>query len=411
MRRVELILLLDRDRGKIDTLPFDFLVSFRLLRLELRDFVPGRLPFLAVQPCARDHGIRAATTRKLIAALEHVHPQMDDRVIGGHALKRSAMHDVELGSAEVTVLCRPRHGFVVTSIVDHASGLDALWRRPAFEAASVARRLPASGPASIDSFMDIFVGGWFPMFPSVGLPGSRGGGAFALLHGEVARLPWTVTEVAQDSVAATVKTIRTPFAVDRVLAVEGADVVCRTKIRNIGRESAPFLWGEHPCFDRETFAGGVLSLDAAAGSVPAPAYDPPNSVLAAGQALEWPVARTGAGGALDVSAIPSRPDGRHEHICVALHGGVVEITAPQAKRALRLRFALGSYPYALVWQNYRAPGGSCWGAIDTFTIEPSTNPGRDADDAFAAGSVRSLQPGEEAEAELRLSWHNASQAE
>jgi galactose mutarotase-like enzyme len=315
-----------------------------------------------------------------------------------------AADEIHLTSAALTVACRPGHGFVVTSLVDRTTGLDALWRRQAFEPAAVERRLGSPGAASVHSFMDIFVGGWFPMFPSVAHAGSHGG-AFALLHGEAARLPWTVTDATETSVAASVRTIRTPFEIDRAVALDGAEVVCRTRIRNVGREPAPFIWGEHPCFDRELFAGGRISLVASEGSVPVPADDPQNALLDAGQQLDWPIARTAAGGSLDVAAIPAEPDGRHDHICVTLSSGVVEIGAPRAQRVLRLRFDLDAYPYALVWQNYRAPGGSCWGAIDTFTVEPSTNPGRDADDAFAAGTVRTLRPGEEAGAELGLSWH------
>jgi galactose mutarotase-like enzyme len=316
-----------------------------------------------------------------------------------------AAREVELTSAALTLRCRPRDGFVVTSLVDRASGADALWTRPAFEPAAVERRLGSPGAASIESFMDIFVGGWFPMFPSVGHAGSHGG-SFALLHGEAARLPWTVTDVTETSVAATLRTIRTPFAVERTLVLEGAEAICRTRIRNVGREPAPFMWGEHPCFDRELFAGGRITLAASGCFTPTPADDPSNCVLTAGQRLEWPVGERAAGGSLDVGLIPDEPDGRHEHICTTLDSGVVEIGAPRARRVLRLRFDLAVYPYALVWQNYRAPGGSCWGAIDTFTVEPSTNPGRDADDAFEAGAVRTLRPGDEAAAELGIGWHS-----
>src|SRR5207253_11272611 len=93
---VELVLLLDRDPGEIETLSLDLLVSPRLLRLEFGELVPGRLPFLAgpdlvfrhlhlplsdstfpLEPIHRrigryrDHEMRPAGTRKLIAA--HVH--------------------------------------------------------------------------------------------------------------------------------------------------------------------------------------------------------------------------------------------------------------------------------------------------------------------------------------------------
>ena len=44
---VELVLLLDADPGQIATRARDLLVSLGLLGLELREFVPGHLPFLA----------------------------------------------------------------------------------------------------------------------------------------------------------------------------------------------------------------------------------------------------------------------------------------------------------------------------------------------------------------------------
>src|SRR5207249_11996928 len=44
---IELVLLLDADPGQIATRARDLLVSLGLLGLELREFVPGHLPFLA----------------------------------------------------------------------------------------------------------------------------------------------------------------------------------------------------------------------------------------------------------------------------------------------------------------------------------------------------------------------------
>src|SRR2546421_3916617 len=75
---VELVLLLDRDPGEIETLSLDPLVSLRLLRLELGELVPRRLPFLTcsnpvfghlifLPSDSSSHEIRPAATRKLIA--------------------------------------------------------------------------------------------------------------------------------------------------------------------------------------------------------------------------------------------------------------------------------------------------------------------------------------------------------
>jgi hypothetical protein len=44
---IKLVLLLDRDPRKPQPLLLDLLVSLRVLVLELRELLPGRLPFLA----------------------------------------------------------------------------------------------------------------------------------------------------------------------------------------------------------------------------------------------------------------------------------------------------------------------------------------------------------------------------
>jgi hypothetical protein len=76
------------------------------------------------------------------------------------------------------------------------------------------------------------------------------------------------------------------------------------------------------------------------------------------------------------------------------HRGSVRISSPKLGRTLTLEFDPIAHPFVLVWQNYRAPEGSCWGVIDTFSVERSNNPGLYADDAFSADSVQWLAPGE-----------------
>src|SRR5207244_2402871 len=102
---VELVLLLDRDPGEIATLSLDLLVSLRLLGLELGELVPGRLPFLAGSDLVfrhlqllsvglelsrtsrshrrigryRDHEVRLAGTRKLIASVLEPQPHCSTR--------------------------------------------------------------------------------------------------------------------------------------------------------------------------------------------------------------------------------------------------------------------------------------------------------------------------------------------
>src|SRR5262245_5161793 len=121
---------------------------------------------------------------------------------------------LELRSIDLTVRCSPLCGFVITAIEDATTGLNALWAREPYEPAAYARQLGPSGDSSIETFMDLFVGGWFEMFPSVGYPGMMGG-ATSHLHGEICRLPWEIIERRDSSLEARVRTLRTPFEVIR----------------------------------------------------------------------------------------------------------------------------------------------------------------------------------------------------
>ena len=310
---------------------------------------------------------------------------------------------VELRTDSLRVSCSPAAGFVIVSIRDGVSGADALWRRESHEPAACARALGAPGEESVATFLDLFVGGWFEMFPAVGHHGSIHG-VPTLLHGEVVRLPWTVLEQSETAVEARVQTLRTPFEVVRRIELVGDTLVYSGRIRNLGRETAPYLWGQHPCFDRSTFASGTIEIDVAEASVPGPAYDEANSTLVVDQRFTWPNAQSRGGAAVDLSAIPARADGRHEHVVLTPRTGAARLTAPAVGRAFTLEFDLRSFPYVLLWQDFRAPGQSFWGAADTFTLEPSSNPGRSVDDAVAAGAVRYLEPGAEVSAELKAGW-------
>ena len=117
------------------------------------------------------------------------------------------MAALRIGGDPLWVECDPEAGFAVTGIIDAATGANALWQRTGFVPAEPQRTLGPSGDASIESFIDLFVGGWFEMFPTTGYPGTVQGAvgpAVSLLHGEAMRLPWTVTHRDASTVEATV---------------------------------------------------------------------------------------------------------------------------------------------------------------------------------------------------------------
>jgi galactose mutarotase-like enzyme len=312
------------------------------------------------------------------------------------------MGAVQIGNERLRVECRPAQGFVISAIRDLGTEAEAIWMRSIHEPAPCSRALVASGDASIETFLDCWPGGWFEMFPAVGYP--RPGDATSLLHGELVRLPWTVTQHSGTAVTAEVRTLRAPFRVARRLAVEGAALWIDERVENVGAEPAPYLWGHHPCFARQTFAGGRIELDIAEAFIPAPAFEPGAALLRPAERFVWPIA-PGREGPVDLAHVPAEPDGRVDHACLRPASGRLRVTAPSHGLALAVVFELAHFPYLLLWENFRARGGwPFWGDADTFALEWSSNPGRAVSDAVEAGAIRTLAPAGVLETEMRVAW-------
>jgi galactose mutarotase-like enzyme len=311
-----------------------------------------------------------------------------------------------LRSAGLEVACDPSRGFTISSIVDLASGAEALWRRPAHEPAAPTRALGGAGEASIPTFLDGFTGGWFAMFPEVGYPLADDPTSF--LHGEVVRLPWEVLDASEAHVAARVRTLRRPFEVERTLTLDGATLRVEERIANRGALGVPYAWGHHPCFSRATFAGGRIAIAPSAAHVPAPAHAPAHAVLAPGSPFDWPCAPRRDGGVEDLSTVPDRRDGRVDHACLTVPHGRIRIEAPRYGRALQLDYDAELFPHVLLWQDLGPRDGfPLWGGGDTFALELSTIPGRSMPDAIAAGALRTLAPGATIETSVTLTWEDA----
>jgi galactose mutarotase-like enzyme len=317
--------------------------------------------------------------------------------------------EITLADAALRVTLTPANGFSLSSLVDLASGADALWRRPGFSPAPGSRMLGLSGEPSGETFLDLFAGGWFEMFPEVGYTAEDDVASF--VHGEAMRLPWDVVEAGPAHAEARVACVRRPLTLTRRVAIEDGRLHVRERIANAGAGPVPYTWGHHPCFARETFAGGRLEIAVAGAEVPDPWFDEANATLAHGP-FAWPHAPVRAAGAagttIDLGAIPPAADGRHDHACLALAAGAFRLTAPSAGpagRALRVAFDVEQFPHVLLWECFGAGDGPpFFGGLDTFGVEFSTTPGRSTPDALAAGAVRTLAPGETVETAWSVGW-------
>ena len=292
----------------------------------------------------------------------------------------------------------PRHGCVITELRPTAAGRNLLWSRPSAPLHDLDGSI-APGPA-IDQFDEtVFAGGWFGMFPLAGIPGA--GDTDIPMHGDVPRIAWEVARLDPDSA---VCTARTPsgFDVERSLRLDGPSLRVATRARNVSGVERIATWGEHPCFARDVFAGGSLSIDASSAFITPEASDPAATRFAPGQRFDWPRALGVHGGYDDVTLVPTIADGRHDHVCATLAAPDLEVTAPGLGGRIRVSVDLTSTPELLYWQHF-LPDSSPWSG-DVFGLEVCSAPGRTLDDARAANAVSVVAPEGVVEWSMTVAW-------
>ncbi|MGV8849702.1 MAG: hypothetical protein ACOH16_09155 [Propionibacteriaceae bacterium] len=249
-------------------------------------------------------------------------------------------------STESTILSIDvrEQGCNISSIVDKQTGIELLWSTPT----KLSRPLGPTGETSRQYFDEhVFAGGWFPMFPMAGGPGSR---RDLRLHGEAPRIDWSLEERALGTVHAWTTLPQSQTQLTRTIRVDESRVEVVTLVRNRGLEPLEVTAGEHPCFHAALL--GIREIDLGGEPVPI-------------------------------------GDGQPEH--TTRPGlGRARIPSPAIGADLLLDWDHGDFPGVLVWQDPRG----------IVAVEPKSFVGRSADDV---GSLwRTIQPGQFMQWRIRL---------
>jgi hypothetical protein len=206
-----------------------------------------------------------------------------------------------------------------------------------------------------------------------------------------------------------VRALRTPFFVEKTLALEPGRAVLQveTRVVNEGGQPAHLMWGQHIAFGRPFLDEGAV-IDAPAQRLLVHAAGPefgPRRFLS-GSSSAWPNASAPDGTPVDASRVPAY--GALQALEMAylaeLTDGWYAITNPQRKVGFGLRFEAELYRYVWVWQNLGdvAQGFPWWGRTHTAALEPWTSyPTSGLPEAIANGTALLLQPGEERRTSLR----------
>jgi len=280
---------------------------------------------------------------------------------------RTARVDIPTPAAEVLVLraggarvsIAPAHGCVIQAI--DLGGGNILWtdgRRP-----RALEQSEAVGEESAREFdEEVLIGGWFPMFPSAGVPT-----ATTQQHGWAPRVAWAV---AERSATRAVCTATGPFLdggiaeVTRTVELEPDALTVSSTVRNAGSGVRSFTWGEHPCFSRDLFAGGHACF----------AGEP-------------------------VAAVPAYANRAAGHAARSVAGAAAGVVGRSL--TIALSDEAGTLPHWLYWYNYAAAELP---RADTLAWEPSTAAGLSVGDAIAADAVERLGAGQSFRASLRCEW-------
>jgi hypothetical protein len=225
-------------------------------------------------------------------------------------------------------------GADITEFLFKPRDVDFLWHRPGVLPGSP-KRIPTS--CTSRPFFDYYEGGWQELFPHASAA-SQYVGAELGFHGETWGLPWEYRILDDDpdlvSVRLSVRTLRMPFLLERVMSLRAGEPVLRMHetVTNEGKRALDFMWGHHPAVG-QPFLDEQCILDA------------PARKIRLGESLQpWPVDSSGRDHSLLVRESSDAEVMKYLH---DLDEGWVAVTNP--RMGLGVGFVFDTQVFDCVW--------------------------------------------------------------
>lgn len=211
------------------------------------------------------------------------------------------------------------------------------------------------------AFMDYYEGGWQELFPHGSAPTTYQGARIGQ-HGEVWGVPWeyVVERDDPDEVRITfrVRTVRTPFLLEKTLALRSGEAVLhiRERATNEGASPFAFMWGHHIAFG-PPFLSEDCVIDADAATVRIDDVDHP-----------WPVGRDGT----DHSrVIPVRRGDEQMKYLTNLRAGWYAFTNTKRGVGFGAVWDPKVFDCVWIWQEFHYTQGYPWyGRVYGSALEP-----------------------------------------
>jgi galactose mutarotase-like enzyme len=310
-----------------------------------------------------------------------------------------------LGADALTAEVVPAKGGDLLSISTER-GISLLWSTP--------WGLPERGsvPSGVDpnlAFLNAYPGGWQTIFPNGGEACTEYGVTWGF-HGEAALRAWDVDLVTHTAIAMSTRLFRSPFRLEKRIALDGNVVTVTERATNEGSSAIEVMWSHHPAFGAPLIGPGCTVSTSArsflADDVPLGEFGD----LHAGAVAAWPFAEARDGGVVDLSRLPQEPAARLGYLSDFEDGARISLTNPEIGITVDLRWDETAMPYAWYWLEANGTPGFPWfGRAYVLGLEPATSyPGH------GLGAVReksasqiSFQPGETKEIEISLTVSTA----
>ncbi len=278
--------------------------------------------------------------------------------------------------------------------------VDFMWRSP-WGVRDPARFVPTTHTA-VSSFLDFYEGGWQDCMPTGGDPCEYLGFPFGA-HGETPTLPWEyrVMEDTPERVAVrfSVRTYRTPFYVEKEMALERGKAVLsiEERIVNEGRTAMHLMWGQHPALGAP-FLDDSCVIDLPGGAVHCTGLSS-NTRFVEG-VHEWPLVPGRGGETIDLRRVATIEADTADTIRLgSLPAGWYAVTNTRRGVGFGMAWPTEVFPALWFWQVYGGAYGPPWyGRTYNIALEPFSTVQRTVTDAIQDGSARMLAPGESLEA-------------
>lgn len=263
-------------------------------------------------------------------------------------------------------------------------------------------------PRADASFLDYYAGGWQELFPNAGASCTYKGAELGV-HGELCKIPWEYCieegHSGRVSVRAWVRTVRTPFLVEKTLTVEAGRPVLfiEEAVKNEGGETMDFMWGHHPAFGAPFLCEHCRLFVPAAG---VETLDLPDSrqILPPDQHFaSFPMVKTKDGLDFDLSRIlPPSARVSHTSFLKGLQDGWFALVNEQSGLGFAMNWDVKVFPYIWLWEELcGTPGYPWWWRSYVVGVEPQSSLSRGGlKGAIQEGTQLSLKPGETVRTQL-----------